>query len=111
MPHTTPTENAPATDLITGHWPSGLVTFAGNTLSPEHSLKIVNHSPTGFAWGYAGSGPAQLAIAILLELGIAPAQVMPIYQDFEREMIAPLPLADFTLPIADARAWLADRRP
>jgi Family of unknown function (DUF6166) len=28
---------------------------------------IVNHSPTGFAWGYAGSGPAQLALAILAD--------------------------------------------
>lgn len=25
----------------------------------------VHHSPDGFAWGYAGSGPAQLAFAIL----------------------------------------------
>ena len=25
-------------------------------------LDIVNHSPTGFAWGYSGPGPAQLAI-------------------------------------------------
>jgi hypothetical protein len=28
---------------------------------------IVNHSPTGFSWGYAGSGPAQLALAILAD--------------------------------------------
>jgi hypothetical protein len=28
---------------------------------------VVNHSPTGFAWGYAGSGPAQLALAILAD--------------------------------------------
>lgn len=28
---------------------------------------IVDHSPTGFAWGYAGSGPAQLALAILAD--------------------------------------------
>lgn len=28
-------------------------------------LKEVNHSPTGFEWGYNGSGPAQLAYAIL----------------------------------------------
>lgn len=27
-----------------------------------------NHSPTGFAWGYSGSGPAQLALAILADL-------------------------------------------
>lgn len=26
-----------------------------------------NHSPTGFEWGYGGSGPAQLALAILAD--------------------------------------------
>lgn len=26
------------------------------------------HSPTGFAWGYRGSGPTQLALAILLRM-------------------------------------------
>jgi hypothetical protein len=30
-------------------------------------LDIVNHSPTGFAWGYSGSGSAQLAVAILAD--------------------------------------------
>lgn len=33
----------------------------------EPSLKVCNHSPTGFEWGYSGSGPAQLALAILLD--------------------------------------------
>lgn len=28
-------------------------------------LEEVNHSPTGFEWGYRGSGPSQLAYAIL----------------------------------------------
>jgi len=28
-------------------------------------LDEVNHSPTGFEWGYYGSGPSQLAYAIL----------------------------------------------
>lgn len=30
------------------------------------SLKAWRHSPTGFECGYAGSGPAQLALAILM---------------------------------------------
>jgi len=29
--------------------------------------EIRNHSPTGFNWGYSGSGPAQLALAILAD--------------------------------------------
>jgi Family of unknown function (DUF6166) len=28
-------------------------------------LDLSNHSPSGFEWGYGGSGPAQLALAIL----------------------------------------------
>lgn len=28
-------------------------------------LDEVNHSPTGFEWGYRGSGPAQLSYALL----------------------------------------------
>ena len=29
--------------------------------------QVVNHSPDGFEWGYTGSGPAQLALAILCD--------------------------------------------
>ena len=36
-------------------------------LSPERSLNLVNHSPSGFEWGYAGGGPAQLACGLLLD--------------------------------------------
>lgn len=40
----------------------------GKPLSPNASLTIKLISPTGFNWGYGGSGPAQLALAILLDL-------------------------------------------
>ncbi|AUV84532.1 hypothetical protein C2R22_23620 (plasmid) [Salinigranum rubrum] len=36
-------------------------------LSPDRSLDLVRHSPAGFDWGYTGSGPAQLACALLLD--------------------------------------------
>lgn len=36
-------------------------------LTPDRSLELVRHSPGGFDWGYTGSGPAQLACAILLD--------------------------------------------
>src|SRR5262249_40617485 len=36
--------------------------------------EIRNHSPTGFEWGYGGSGPAQLALAIIADhIGPAPS--------------------------------------
>ena len=37
------------------------VTVDGRALDPRFDLW--NHSPTGFEWGYGGSGPAQLALA------------------------------------------------
>ena len=41
----------------------------GSTSSRPRALRLrldlFNHSPTGFEWGYAGSGPVQLALAIL----------------------------------------------
>lgn len=44
-------------------------------LNPRTDL--FNHSPNGFEWGYGGSGPAQLALAILADhLASQPAQIL-----------------------------------
>ena len=59
----------------------------GKLLSPELSQKYHNHSPDGFNWGYGGSGPAQLALAIMLELTGEPGK----YQEFKYAFIAGLP--------------------
>lgn len=46
----------------------GVSVYAGDALlDPRPSWAIRNHSPTGFEWGYSGSGPAQLALAIVLD--------------------------------------------
>lgn len=66
-----------------------IVTRDGETLTPDASLKIRNHSPTGFAWGYCGSGPAQLALAILLDFFCGDAvRAERYYQDFKAEFVA-----------------------
>ena len=67
-----------------------------------------NHSPTGFAWGYGGSGPAQLALAILLHLADR-ATAERFYQAFKWECIAPMPDTDFSMPVRAVRGWL-DRK-
>lgn len=41
-------------------------TVDGEHVPLEPSLAIRKKSPTGFEWGYAGSGPAQSALAILM---------------------------------------------
>lgn len=53
----------------------------------EPSLKVVNHSPTGFNWGYCGSGPAQLALAILLDYTGDPEAALASYQGFKFQFV------------------------
>jgi hypothetical protein len=45
--------------------PVRVVKVNGKVLDLERSLKVADHSPDGFSWGYWGSGPAQAAFAIL----------------------------------------------
>lgn len=52
-------------------------------------LDEVNHSPDGFQWGYGGSGPAQLAYAMLREL-YNEETTLDHYQDFKSEVISQL---------------------
>lgn len=63
----------------------------GHELDPKPSQKMINHSPDGFNWGYGGSGPAQLALAIILELN----SKCDGYQQFKWDFIAELPMTDF----------------
>jgi hypothetical protein len=44
-------------------------------------LEEVNHSPTGFEWGYGGSGPSQLAFAILADFTGDTETALQHYQD------------------------------
>jgi hypothetical protein len=44
-----------------------MVFFGDERLRPRRSLMVIKHDPDGFEWGYGGSGPAQLALALLLE--------------------------------------------
>lgn len=51
-------------------------------------LDLANHSPSGFEWGYEGSGPAQLALAILAEHLRDDALALRLYQRFKSETTA-----------------------
>lgn len=44
-----------------------LVVKDDDILSLIPSQRLYNHSPDGFQWGYGGSGPAQLALALLYD--------------------------------------------
>ncbi len=63
----------------------------GKPLSLRRSLRIWNHSPTGFEWGYGGSGPAQSALAILLDYTGKRNFCERFHQDFKWQFMAPAP--------------------
>jgi hypothetical protein len=54
--------------VLRGEWSTRRIWMDDREILPERSLVVRNHSPTRFAWGYGGSGPAQLALALLLEI-------------------------------------------
>lgn len=65
-------------------------------------LDLMNHSPTGFEWGYTGSGPAQLALAILADYLGNDHKALSYYQDFKIRVIARLDRTkDWTLSEID----------
>lgn len=71
--------------------------------------RIVRHSPSGYEWGYGGSGPADFALNILL-LFTDQHTADRLYQEFKREFVAALPEWGGTIRGADIRAWLEARR-
>lgn len=91
--------------MIVGNGVTREVFINGKYLSPKKSQKVYNHSPDGFSWGYGGSGPAQLALAILLEVTWEENAVR-LYQEFKRDLIARLPQSDFALEIRRVEEWI-----
>lgn len=112
---------------VRGMWRTREYEFKGRTISNrelelyvgnEHvelteSLRLANHSPTGFSVGYMGSGPAQAALGILLvafrQIGAPNAgpRALDYYQDFKAEFLAGLDQEkdfEFELNFGD---WLA----
>jgi hypothetical protein len=72
-----------------------IVTVDGRRLNPRHDLW--NHSPTGFEWGYGGSGPAQLALAILADHLGNDQQAFDFHHRFKWAVTAELPGRGWTL--------------
>lgn len=68
-----------------------MVLVNGLSLDPRPSQKLYNHSPDGFEWGYGGSGPSQLALAILLDYTQDKNMALGYYQQFKDFFVAALP--------------------
>ena len=91
------------------NWQVDVITREGHVdrvtpLSPGYKHGI-NHSPDGFAWGYNGSGPAQLGFAILCE-EFGPTIAKAHYMKFKASVLGRLDMEkDFILrfkePVAE----------
>jgi hypothetical protein len=80
----------------------------GDELNPRLDLR--NHSPDGFEWGYFGSGPAQLALALLCDATGDDAIAQKLYQTFKAEVIAPLKADEWRIPRANILAFVANQK-
>jgi hypothetical protein len=67
-------------------------------------LDLRNHSPTGPEWGYAGSGPAQLALALAADVLGDDERAQDVYQQLKFKFIGRLPGEGWTLTEDDLRA-------
>jgi hypothetical protein len=82
----------------------------GKELLPGPSQVLRNHSPDGFNWGYGGSGPAQLALAIILHEYNDEELAQEVYQDFKWAFVAgwsQAPESSWTLTSSEIDSWLS----
>lgn len=75
-------------------------------------LDLRNHSPHGFDWGYRGSGPAQLALAILADYLGDDERALRLYQVFKESVLLHKPEHGFSLdsPAVDRAIAFCDQR-
>ena len=97
--------------MIQGVDHENAVYIDGARISTANSRRLRDHAPDGgVSWGYHGSGPSQLALALLLHFGAADKEALMFYQEFKREVIAPLPPNDFSIKDETVKDWLEARR-
>lgn len=72
--------------------------------APSRALR--DHSPDGFGWGYSGSGPAQLALAILLDATGNKDMALERYQAFKDAFVAGLSKPRWVIEQLAVLAWL-----
>ena len=108
-----------ATELATyGHQAREVLVLDGHAVTPLRHYPY--HSPTGFEWGYNGSGPSDLARCILLDhYGVTPtrrgalypavAAELPVsYQAFKFAVIGRLPSSrPWSITSSEIEAWAA----
>ena len=74
-----------------GHEQEPQQSQAGRPHALPLRLDLWGHSPTGFEWGYGGSGPAQLSLALLADALGDDEKAVRLHQPFKWEVVARLP--------------------
>lgn len=72
--------------------------------------RIIVHSPSGFEWGYGGSGPADLALNILA-MCVPLRQAYQLHQDFKWKFIATMNWEGGVIEGEDIIAFLKEHAP
>jgi hypothetical protein len=76
------------------------------TIQLAQSLKVYNHSPSGFEFGYGGSGPAQLALAILMRyFGDNDKMASKLHQNFKLAFVATAQGESFAITDTEIDRW------
>jgi hypothetical protein len=82
-------------------------TLLGANVNVPH--KIVYHSPTGFEWGYPGSGPSDLSLNILA-IFIPDNWAMKLHQQFKEDFIASMPMLGGTIKTETIKNWILSHK-
>src|ERR1039457_6493676 len=94
--------------IIYGDHETSTVWIGDKALDIRRSLKIENKS-SSYSWGYHGSGPSQLALAIMLELCDDEETARRLFQEFKISFIADEPSdKDLMIPVAVVMQWIEE---
>ena len=81
---------------------------AGSQRLLDLRVDLVHHAD-GFEWGYPGSGPKQLALAILADCTENPGLAVELHLRFAGEVVAKLPKSGFRLTERGILGWVQTR--
>jgi hypothetical protein len=73
------------------------VTDGGGSRALDPRFDLRTHSPNGFEWGYGGSGPAQLALALAADVLGDDEAALGVYQRLKFRVVGRLPAASWEL--------------
>lgn len=77
----------------------------GSEIFHYASQEIKNHSPNGFEWGYGGSGPSQLALAIVYHITGNRTTSLSLYHRFKEQFIMKVKANESIIDV-DVSGWV-----